>query len=67
MINEHALTSKENICVEELNYLVKKANRLGKKGREILRVFSQQDEEGTHIYFEVENLKPKHHQNGDRK
>jgi len=29
MINEHAITYKNEISIEDLNYLVKKANRLG--------------------------------------
>lgn len=57
MINEHAITVKENISMEELNYMVKKANRLGKMNREISRVYSQEDDEGKHIYFEVEGIK----------
>lgn len=64
MINEHALTTKNYVCVDELNYMVKKANRLGKKGRDISRVFVQEDEDGSHIYFEVENLKQSYN-NGD--
>lgn len=54
MINEHALTVKCEIKVEDLDYMVKKANRLGRLSREVVRVYSQEDNEGKHIYFEVE-------------
>ena len=57
MINEHALTVKGEITLEELNYLVKKANRLGMQNRAIVRVYAQEDNEGKHIYYEVEGLK----------
>lgn len=57
MINEHALTIKGEITSEELDYMIKKANRLGLNGRKIARVYSQEDNEGKHIYFEAEGLK----------
>ncbi|MFO7745448.1 MAG: hypothetical protein R6V36_08695 [Psychroflexus sp.] len=59
MINEHAITYKDKLSCEDLNYLAKKANKLGKLGREIARVFCQEDDEGMHVYFEVEALKEK--------
>ena len=59
MVNEHALTVKGEITLEDLSYLVKKANSLGKKNRKIVRCFMQEDDEGKHIYFECENLKDK--------
>lgn len=59
MINEHALTFKGEITVEDLIYMVKKAHRIGKSGRDLIRVFVQEDEEGKHVYFEVEALKQK--------
>lgn len=59
MINEHALTVKAEITMEDLDYLVKKANRLGRSGREIVRVYSQEDNEGKHVYYEVEGMKGK--------
>lgn len=58
MINEHAATVKDEITVEELNYMIKKANRLGLKDREVVRVFMQEDNEGKHYYFECEGMKP---------
>ncbi len=57
MINEHALTVQETPNMEELAYLIRKANKLGLLQREIARVYSQYDEEGRHIYFEVEGPK----------
>lgn len=40
----------------DLDYLIKKANRLGKAGREVIRVYQQEDNEGIHVYFEVTGL-----------
>jgi hypothetical protein len=36
--------------------MVKKANRLGLQKRQISNVFTQDDAEGHHIYFETEPL-----------
>ena len=58
MITEHALTVKEEMTASQLEYLVKKANKLGKLGRDVVRVYSQEDGEGKHIYFECEGIKP---------
>jgi len=58
MINEHAITVKGEVSVEDLNYLIKKANRLGRHNREVVRVYMQEDDEGRHIYFEAEAMKP---------
>ena len=57
MINEHATTVKGEITLEDLNYMVRKANRLGLKNREMIRVFMVEDDEGKHYYFEVEGMK----------
>lgn len=57
MINEHALTVKNDPTKEDLAYLIRKANKLGLRQREIVRVYTQDDEEGKHFYFEVEGLK----------
>ncbi|MFI0477757.1 MAG: hypothetical protein ACH349_01340 [Candidatus Rhabdochlamydia sp.] len=53
MLNEHAITYTEKISMKDLEYLVKKANRLGSKSREIVRVYQEEDSEGYHVYFEV--------------
>lgn len=53
MLNEHAITYRERITMADLDYLVKKANRLGKSGRDVIRVYQQEDNEGIHVYFEV--------------
>lgn len=53
MLNEHAITYKEKITMSDLDYLVKKAHRIGKCGRDVMRVFQEEDNEGCHIYFEV--------------
>lgn len=56
MINEHAKTLQDHPTIDDLEYMIKKANKLGKAGRDILRVFVQNDSEGKHIYFETEPL-----------
>lgn len=53
MLNEHAITYTEKISMKDLEYLVKKSNRLGKAGRDIVHVYQQEDAEGFHVYFEV--------------
>jgi Holliday junction resolvase RusA-like endonuclease len=57
MIDEHAKTVKEPITMEDLAYLVKKANTLGKMDREVKRIYAEEDDDGKHIYFVVEPLK----------
>lgn len=59
MISEHAISYKEKVSIEDLCYLIKKANRLGTSGRKIARTYQQEDEDGFHVYFEVEGLKEK--------
>lgn len=59
MINEHALTYKERLNQQDINYLVQKAHYLGTQNRKIARVFQQEDDEGIHVYFEVESMKEK--------
>lgn len=56
MLNEHAITYIDKISMKDLDYLVKKANRLGKSGREVVRVYQQEDSEGCHVYFEVTGM-----------
>ena len=57
LVLEHALTHRHELTDEEINYLALKANRLGLSDRRLIRVFSDKDTEGTHIIFEVEELK----------
>lgn len=57
MIQEHAKTIKSEISAADLEYMVKKAHRIGLSGRQLLRVYSQEDEEGRHFYFECEAMK----------
>lgn len=59
MVNEHAITISKSCSIEQISYLVKKANQLGKKDRDIVRVFTKEDEEGSHIIFEVTDMKPR--------
>jgi hypothetical protein len=58
MLNEHAITYSDKIVMKDLEYLVKKANRLGRLGRETVRVYQQEDSDGFHVYFEVTGKPP---------
>lgn len=53
MLHEHAISYKDELSIADLDYLVKKANRLGKSSREVVRVHEETDAEGTHVYFDV--------------
>lgn len=53
MRNEHAIAYKDRISMKDLEYLIRKANRLGIIGNEIVHVYQTEDEEGFHVYFEV--------------
>jgi len=57
MLHEHAVTFKERLTVANLDYLIKKANRLGLAGREVTRVYQQEDSEETDLYFEVTEMR----------
>lgn len=59
MIEEHALTVKSQITMQDVEILVKKAYRLGQQGRFISEVFCQRDEEECHIFFNVASLSQK--------
>ena len=56
MLKEHAITYRDHITVGDLDYLVRKANRLGRNGRDIVHIFQEEDVEGFHVYFEVTGL-----------
>jgi len=56
MLHEHAVTYQDRLSVADLDYIVKKANKLGKSGRDIVRVHEESDAEGTHVYFDVTGL-----------
>ena len=53
MLHEHAITYTDRLSVADLDYISKKANKLGKLGREIVNVHEESDAEGTHLYFDV--------------
>lgn len=53
MLLEHAITYRDRLSIADLEYIVKKAYKIGKAGREIVRVHEESDNEGTHIYFNV--------------
>lgn len=56
MLHEHAVTYKDRLSIADLDYIVKKSNKLGKVGREVLRVHEESDAEGTHVYFDVTGM-----------
>lgn len=56
MLHEHAITYQDRLSIADLDYITKKANRLGKSGREIIRVHEEKDAEGTHVYFDVTRM-----------
>lgn len=58
MRTDHAIVINHSkpFC-ELLDYLARKANRLGLQGREIVRVYIHEDAEGKHLYLESENKK----------
>ena len=57
MVNEHAITIREKCSIEEISFLVKKANRLGKADRDITHVYTRDDPDGSHVFFEVTDMK----------
>lgn len=59
MVDEHVKTINTPIDITELDYIVKKANSLGESGRRIHKVYSKEDNQGKHIFFEVQSMKRK--------
>jgi len=56
MLHEHAITYQDKLSVKDIDYLAKKANRLGRVGRVVMRVHEETDSEGTHVYFDVTGM-----------
>lgn len=56
MLHEHAVTYKDRLTIADLDYIVKKANKLGIVSRQVLRVHEESDAEGTHVYFDVTGM-----------
>lgn len=62
MIEEHALTVSQEITVEELEYMIKKANHLGLQHREIFGVRAIKEAGGKRtILFECDSQLPREH------
>lgn len=58
MRTDHAIVITDRKSLAEMaEYLARKANRLGIQGREIVRVYIEEDIEGKHVYFETTNGK----------
>ena len=56
MLHEHVITYTDHLTMVDLDYIAKKANRLGRVGREVWRVHEEKDAEGTHVYFDVTGM-----------
>jgi len=56
MLHEHAITYQDRLSMADLDYITKKANRLGRIGREVVRVHEESDSDGVHIYFDVTGM-----------
>lgn len=56
MLHEHAKTYQDRLSIADLDYIIKKANKLGKIGRNVVSVFQEEDSEGFHIYFDVTGM-----------
>lgn len=56
MLHEHAITYQEKLSIADLEYIIKKSNKLGRAGREVVRVHEECDSEGTHVYFDVTGM-----------
>lgn len=57
MLHEHAITYHDHLSIRDLDYLAKKANRLGRAGREVVRVHEESDAEGNHVYYDVTGMR----------
>lgn len=53
MRHEHAITYQGYLTIAQLDYVAQKANKLGRFGKELVRVYEESDDEGTHVYFDV--------------
>ena len=63
MRHEHAITYKDRLSLADLDYIIKKSNKIGRGGREIVRVHEESDNEGIHVYFDVEGNKNEQRRN----
>lgn len=54
MHTEHVLTYQHFLNIADAEYMASKANRLGKLGKTVTRVYQQEDSEGMHLYFEIQ-------------
>ncbi len=57
MLHEHAITYKDKLSIVDMDYMIKKANKLGRLGREVIRVHEESDDEGIHVYYDVTSMK----------
>ena len=53
MQREHAINYLEPLSVAQVEYLCMKANKLGRMGKNLSKVYQEEDSEGKHVYFEI--------------
>lgn len=56
MLHEHAITYQDQLSIADLEYMIKKANRIGKASRQIVAVHEEKDSEGVHVYFDIHGV-----------
>ncbi len=56
MLHEHAVTYNGQLSVADLDYIIRKANKLGRIGRDIIQVVEEIDDEGIHVFFDVTGM-----------
>lgn len=60
MLHEHAITYKDQLSLTDLDYILRKANKLGMNNKHLVYVHQETDKEGTHLYFNIENKNENH-------
>ena len=53
MQKQHALIVSESLTIQQLEYLLLKANRLGLEKKHVVGVWEEQDKEGKHVYLGI--------------
>ncbi|MEN8236116.1 MAG: hypothetical protein ABFQ95_00985 [Pseudomonadota bacterium] len=60
MIEEHAITIHGEINLDDLEYLAKKANRIGRNGRSLIGVKIERKDDKREVFFVVDEMVSKH-------
>lgn len=56
MRHEHVITYIGYPSIADLDFVARKANKLGRFGKELIRAYEESDEEGKHVYFDVASI-----------